>query len=690
MSYFAILLYDAKGTVHSLESYTSPQARRESDTLLGPLTLLHLLDTPPSLAVRSEHGSPVTMSESSVEFGHQLPDQLPTIAATLSAQLALENDVASFLAERAALERDYAAKLQTLVRKYREKKTKKEQDISVGPTPTIEWKHAQSTLATHITDLYSTHDATAADHTNLATTLDQLSDSLSTSTRAREELRKKHAAYASKLLSDREKTYSDKDRAKAKYDELCHELDSQRQKREKAASGDRHADRASKAFQSAEMDMWNGKNSYLIQIAVSNRAKERFYRNDLPAVQNSLQSLWTLSTRRLADSAAQAQSTLAAHHELAAKKHRDLEAKAAQVDPIQDQTLFVEHNQQRWQEPSGWSFEPCVGFFDTADVSTEPSAITFLQNRLMRCRNRIAELEPMVGAKAKEVDGLHNLRAAYSKQTNLGNPDEVEDNLFEATRTLFGFEIELHDLEAEVETILANIGDNQGQARPHLFKPASFGIPTSCHFCGDKIWGLSKQGSVCKPCGYTVHQKCEMKVPAECKAAPGGGVAAGSSSPRTSASLSRPKRSSAIIADSKPERSASTRGVPPPPSRSSAQTAADDSSAQHPTGRAMYAFHASSPFELSVAEGEHVELLEDDVDGSGWIKVRAGVGKEGLVPTSYCEFGDAVPEASAIPQGCGQFVKAMYDYVAQGADEHSLATGEQVELTAVGMSYADG
>ncbi|GAC93930.1 hypothetical protein PHSY_001498 [Pseudozyma hubeiensis SY62] len=646
------------------------------------------------------------MSESAVEFGHQLPDQLPTIAATLSAQLALENDVASFLAERAALERDYAAKLQTLVRRYRDKKTKKEQEISVGPTPTIEWKHAQSTLATHITDLYSTHDATAADHTNLATTLDQLSNSLITSTKAREDLRRRHVAFASKLLSDREKTYSDKDKAKAKYDELCHELDSQRQKREKAASGDRHADRASKAFQSAEMDMWNGKNSYLIQIAVSNRAKERFYRNDLPAVQNSLQSLWTLSTRRFAESAAQAQSTVAAHHESVAKKHRDLEARAAQVDPTQDQTLFAEHNQQRWQEPSGWSFEPCVGFFDTSDMLTEPSAVTFLQNRLMRCRNRIAELEPMVEAKAKEVDGLQNLRDAYSKQHNLGNPDEVEDNLFEATRTLSALEIELHDLEAEVETIVADIGDDQGQARPHLFKPASFGIPTTCHFCGDKIWGLSKQGSVCKPCGYTVHQKCEMKVPAECKAAPGGGIAASSGSPRNSASLSRPKRSSAIIADGKPERSSRTRGVPPPPSRSSAQAATDESSEPSPAGRAIFAFHASSPFELSVAEGERVELLEDDVDGSGWIKVRAGVGKEGLVPTSYCEFGDAVPGApttnqdtginggggsgAALPQGCGQFVKAMYDYAAQGEDEHSLATGEQAELTAVGMNYADG
>lgn len=637
------------------------------------------------------------MSDAAIDFGHQLPDQLPAIAASLSAQLSLENDFASFLAERAALERDYAAKLQALVRKYREKKAKRDQDISVGPTPTVEWKYAQSTLSNHITNLYSTHDASAAEHNNLATTLEGLSSKVMASTKSRDDLRKKHTAYANKLLSDREKTYADKDKAKSKYDELCHELDSHRQKREKAQAGDRHAERAAKAFQSAEMEMWNGKNSYLIQIAVSNNAKQRFYRHDLPAVQNSLQSLWTLSTRRFAASTAQAQAAVATHHELVAKKHRDLEAKASQVDPIQDQKLFAEHNQQRWQEPAGWSFEPCVGFFDTGEMLTEPAAVTFLQNRLLRCRSRIAELEPLVEAKAKEVQGLRKLLDAYQEQQDLGNPDEVMDNLFEATRNLFGFEIELHNLRSEVDAIVSTIGQDQGQARPHRFKPASFGIPTTCHFCGDKIWGLASKGSVCKPCGYTVHQKCELKVPPECKAVPGGSVVRSSAETpsRASSSFSKSTQSGASIAGDQLRRSDS--------SATTASYATPSLPTQQPStvGKVIYAFEASSPFELSVMEGEQVELLEDDVDGTGWIKVRAGQEREGLVPTSYCEFGDAagapttalhVEEhgSGSVAQGCGQFVKALYDYTGQGDDELSLSVGEHIELTATGLDYADG
>nr|CDI51767.1 related to BZZ1-Myo3/5p-Bee1p-Vrp1p actin assembly complex component [Melanopsichium pennsylvanicum 4] len=455
------------------------------------------------------------------------------------------------------------------------------------------------------------------------------------------------------------------------------------------------------------MDMWNGKNSYLIHIAVSNSAKQRFYRKDLPAVQNSLQSLWTLSTHRFVDSTAQAESIIAAHHELLAKKHRDLETKASGVDPSQDQKLFADHNQQRWQEPSGWSFEPCVGFFDTSEMSTEPPAVILLQNRLIRCRARIAELEPLVEAKSNEVSGLKKLRDAYQENQTLGNPDEVMDNLFEAARMLFGFEIELHNLESEVDAIVANVGENQGQAKPHRFKSAAFGIPTTCHFCGDKIWGLASKGSVCKPCGYTVHQKCELKVPPECKAAPGYGVAAGMDPPRSSGTFCRSNRSSALLAGDKLERTSSSATAVTSSSRSSAAQLhqAITSSAQGQSGKVIYAFEASSRFELSVAEGEAVKLLKDDVDGTGWIKVRAGVGREGLVPTSYCDFksetgstaaeaqdagysGNSTGDGSA--QGNGQFVKALYDYTAQGDDEIEFSVGEYLELTSTGFSYADG
>lgn len=52
------------------------------------------------------------------------------------------------------------------------------------------------------------------------------------------------------------------------------------------------------------------------------------------------------------------------------------------------------------------------------------------------------------------------------------------------------------------------------------------------------IWGLSKQGKTCKPCGLSVHNRCELKVPAECAAIGGQGESAMSVA-RTSSSVSK-------------------------------------------------------------------------------------------------------------------------------------------------------
>lgn len=53
-------------------------------------------------------------------------------------------------------------------------------------------------------------------------------------------------------------------------------------------------------------------------------------------------------------------------------------------------------------------------------------------------------------------------------------------------------------------------------------------------------------------------------------------------------------------------------------------------------GRVMFEYSATSPYELSISEGETVKVLEED-DGSGWVKVGNASGGKGLVPASYVE-----------------------------------------------------
>ncbi|SPO38116.1 related to BZZ1 - Myo3/5p-Bee1p-Vrp1p actin assembly complex component [Pseudozyma flocculosa] len=626
-------------------------------------------------------------------FGEHLPDQLHPIANTIACHLAIEADASTFLAERAALEREYASKLSVLTRKYREKKSKRDHEAAVGPSPTREWTGQQATLAAFVTDIFNTTDAASQDHLHLATELDKVSTEMASSGRKREEIRKKHTSYASKLLSDRDKIYADREKAKSKYDDHCREVEAHRQKKEKAGADDRHADRAEKGFQTAQVDMWNAKNMYLLQIEVSNAAKQKFYREDLPAVEN-----------RTAASLARANALVADHHNALSTKYKQLEESKKKVDPDQDQQTFIEYNKQSWQEPREWSFEPCSVFFDSPDMSVEAAPTVFLQNRLLRCRAKLAELDPLAEAKRKEVAGLENLRDAYEKQDGLGDPDAVLDNLFESLKTAFAFEIEICLLEAEVERIVGAIGENQGEAKPHRFKPASFTIPTTCQYCNGTIWGIARQGCICKPCGYTVHAKCEMKVPAQCKAAPSGSGASGtsyrSSSIRRSIGLGRTMSSASTGGASSMGAGSRSTG-----DFGTAKSIPESVVGANPVGRVVYGFDATSPFELSVQEGDIIELIEDDVESTGWIKVAKGQ-SQGLVPTSYCDFdsapapvsNDPVPSSGAVPaaggqgtgQGCGKFVKALYDYAAQDGDELSLVAGEVVELTAVGLAYGDG
>ncbi|KAG6004955.1 hypothetical protein E4U21_000578 [Claviceps maximensis] len=140
-------------------------------------------------------------------------------------------------------------------------------------------------------------------------------------------------------------------------------------------------------------------------------------------------------------------------------------------------------------------------------------------------------------------------------------------------------------------------------------------------------------------------------------------------------------------------------------------------------GKMLYSFDASGDGELTVSEGREVVLMEPD-DGSGWVKVRAGY-KEGIVPASYVEFttyptalpaparpssaysnsttSSAAPSTALSTAAAGaaafaagkkkgpavaprrgakklQYAEALYEYVAQSADEHSMVEGERFVL----------
>lgn len=231
-------------------------------------------------------------------------------------------------------------------------------------------------------------------------------------------------------------------------------------------------------------------------------------------------------------------------------------------------------------------------------------------------------------------------------------------------------------LVAEIETIDKALGGDEGEQRPHQFKGASFSIPTQCGHCATSIWGLSKLGKTCKLCGISVHGKCELKVPATCTASRGTSNISVSRTSSTSTDSKKSARASTVSSEA-PSPSSFARVHPPYTVEETGKSA-----------RVIFEFAATSPFELSVAEGTIVTVLEED-DGSGWVKVADGSGGKGLVPGSYIET-DKPQAPSSLNRQC---VKGVYDYEAQGQDELDVRDGEMIQLTPGpngGQNYADG
>ncbi|PWN45721.1 hypothetical protein IE81DRAFT_320022 [Ceraceosorus guamensis] len=670
----------------------------------------------------------------SISFGASLPDALHPLLSMSSSHISLATDLSTFLAERANLEREYAGKLQSITKKCREKVERRAVECFAGPEPNsrVEQSEAlrQSTLLAYVNKNLGASDEHANAAAELAEQLDGVGQELGGGAKKRAEIVKKHAAFASRLLAERDRVYKDRLSAKSKYDDSCVELESARAKKVSAEAEGKHVDRAQRAFQEAEEAMEARKNAYLLSVSNANRAKAAFYRASLPATTDNLQELWTLSTSRIVDALASASEHSADYHGRLKDVWEEAEGERQRVDVGADQTLYVQLNKQLngWQEPPDEQFEESKGFYDTAEFRNTEAAKVLLQNRLLKARSRLDELYPIIEAKRKESEGLERLRGAYLENSKLGNVDDVMDQLLETARETCFLEFQASVADSEAEEIVQVIGDDSSDARPHKFTPHGFTIPTTCGFCQSTMWGISgKHGLLCKPCGYACHAKCEPKVPARCRAGnapskthrPSTSVSLGLSRSATTASRASVASASSSIVGG-PTAAADRRSVPPtaravPPTTTTAPhgsgaaailaAAAQDSEQSGASGKMLYAYDSNGDDEVSVSEDEVVIILAGD-DG-GWSRVQTASGSSGLVPTSYVD-QSAVSTAPTAPAPIParppptsratkpaqtprvKRVTALYDYAAQGPDEIDLTEGEQVELTGKGLAFGDG
>ena len=420
--------------------------------------------------------------------------------------------------------------------------------------------------------------------------------------------------------------------------------------------------------------MHNVKNTYLININVTNKQKEKYYHEYIPEMLDSLQDLSETKTAKLNalwSVAAQLESTCL----LKKRDHvKHFAEEISRNEPKLDSRMFIQHNAISWQEPADFVFEPSPVWHDDDAMATDDTAKVFLRNLMSKSKTSLGELRREVEKKRKEVEGVkrirENVRAGKDKR------DEVE-----IVTAILSLQEELHKTdhkrliaEVETSTIQAAVGDVTLGAKNHNFKAQTFKIPTNCDLCGDRIWGLSAKGFDCRDCGYTCHSKCEMKVPATCpgeqskeerktlkaerqeaarvsQPKPNGSTPDGISelpalsradtmsslssgyaaSAHRSLSGGGPGRPSIDEAVSPVDRSATMKALPtkpgtlkknrivaPPPAQYIKDLLGEDlgvggvSSSSYKKGKMLFAYQANGEGEVSITDGKEVTILEAD------------------------------------------------------------------------------
>ncbi|KAG0700444.1 hypothetical protein DFH29DRAFT_1055069 [Suillus ampliporus] len=623
-------------------------------------------------------------------YGQLLPDQVDRISSLFDAHLDLLADVRELYRDRAVLEREYAVKLQQLAKKASEKKNKNALLLVVGDNPTkgcTESAHLSnnSTLNHAYSEILSSMSTSAQDHINLAEALtSQVTERLKAVERRNDDYKKKQTQFYHKIVAGRDKIYAERIKAsKQKYDADCAEVQIYRQK-QSGHVHDRHAERSARQYDQQKLDMLNSKNAYIISTATANSVKMKFYTEDLPSLEDFFQELQTRLVMDFVAVVTEAQSIQMSHQDVLKDSLATVSAALIKVQPDKDQALFIDSNVRPFSIPDDWVFEPCSNHYDTGDICIDPAPKVFLQNKLVRARAKLRELNPALEQKRTDVEKYRGLVAAYATDNTIGDAGDAMNSYLDTAHEVTSLSTSACVLNSEINTIADVLGGDEGGSSPHAFKSSAFSIPTTCGYCKVSIWGLSKQGKTCKGCGLSVHSKCELKVPAEC----GNAYRASEILQSPSSALSRSESRSPV----------SNSRESPMPSTSMPPNTSPHAEESNRLALVIFGFAASSSFELNVTEGAVVRVLEED-DGSGWVKVADSDGEKGLVPATYLEdaggrpFGTTAPSQQNSQQASGVYVRALYDYQAQELEELTIHEGDFVELSSGakgGQNYAEG
>ena len=577
------------------------------------------------------------MSLEELSIGNELKDSFKATSKWISNGNNWLTDIEEFYRERAAIEKDYAFKLNELCKKHFDKKAKQSSHLSVGDEPQVTPGSLECASLVLWTDVLTQTEKIANEKVSFSKEINaKVADNIVSLKNKSIRIAKQIEAINEYLVLEKQKVEDEVNKAKKNYDTLCQSTENAREKVEKSAS-----EKYQRKLEEKTVEMNVGKNDYLIKINIANRLKDKYYYQDVPEILDYFQEANENRVgllNKLVKNALIIERNL---NDRIKEKLHQIDSTIDQNNPKLDTAMYIKHNMTEWKEPGDFYFIPSSIWHDDESLVVKEPELTTLKRRLAVCSNEYSKVEQAC------LDSKQKLEEA--------TVDRKKD---EETLTL-KYDAKLMTGLSVLQTFMKH---DTNRVRTEVE------IETIQNFAGSKDLTYVPERKVLKSkFGFLKGKKKDDADDAQ-------------SVHTVKSSSSHHTFHSGLF---------NLRG-----------SKAQSSGSGGTVGRALYAYEANGDDEISMSPGDEFNILEED-DGSGWTSIllqgASGLVPSSYVeiiqsspaqsiPTPIAEqdTGNGKKTGPSVAPKRGakrvQYVEALYDYEAEGDDELSIRAGDRMVL----------
>lgn len=370
-------------------------------------------------------------------------------------------DVEQFYRQRAQIEKDYASQLQKLSSEFLKKKANRTTNVSVGDEPKFTPGSLESATLVTWTELLSKTEVVAKTHDNFGSELNiKVADQVLSLQRQADAMQQRIGQfYTGTLLKKKEEVFNDVSKAKKAYDETCTSMEATRAKSEKSGNKDKYQAKSHEK----ETEMNISKNNYLLKINVANRIKDKFYYQDVPEILDLLQDVnefKTLQFNKLLKLASNAEIS---------KNNRNVKSMEAIISVISenkpqlDTSMFIKHNVSEWKEQQDFYYIPSSIWHDDEQFISGNDEVQALKRTLALAHKTLGKYEDGLESQRERLNSLSSSKTeAKGKEVDdfEFKPSMDSVNAYLATLSQFIVDENLKvAAQVEIETIENNAGD---------------------------------------------------------------------------------------------------------------------------------------------------------------------------------------------------------------------------------------